>query len=480
MSIKDKIQAATQTAVDSFSDMGTDATPVVSAVSTPSTPSPTPTSSPVDPTVTVTEGVQGGASTPSGEESFGEDLLDDYKAPWEVEGKNDNPNPQGAVAGEDANKQAVPATGGEEQDFAKLPPKELEAAFLRTERGRRQYQHWKGMRDLQMSPNEDGTGGIGFLPTPQDIKSFWQSHESFGQMRDDWESGEPERMGDVLNAFLEVDKSGQPTELALKGVEILTQSLPPALFKPLAIGIVDQYVQDLIQRSQDQTKSELDRKHYKALAESLEEDILGTRKRSIDPATLANDPLREERQRLETERQSIQTQQQAQKASVTKKVSDFVSNQRVSANKSAIDSALSQFAKAYEPDPIAHEGIRQSFISEVKSSMNKNLTLQRNYTRALDAAKRSGNKADADTAVTQYQIWLAQSIRQTLPKYRTHAAQQTASSASAQHATGTTSQTSSGTPAGQATPQSIVPPSARQKGQSNREFFESKFRSVNV
>lgn len=69
-------------------------------------------------------------------------------------------------------------------------PKEVESAFLSTNRGRRMLETFKVMRELESppDPSSPNAGGIGFVPNADQIRSFYQAHSWWESLQDEFDN----------------------------------------------------------------------------------------------------------------------------------------------------------------------------------------------------------------------------------------------------------------------------------------------------
>jgi hypothetical protein len=476
-SFLDKITTATAAAVDQVS--------TATGAETTSTPTPTPSQP-----VTVTETTP--ASTPQDPDTNELDQLglDEDEFQFEFEkgegdklGDKDKPVSDPA---EDSEKpvDAPPVKEGEDNwptvNGKKLSPKEIENAFLTTERGRRQLAHWKGMRDLSLPPSEDGTGGIGFTPTPQQVKEFYSAYNSFAQLTDDWESGKPEQMGQVVQALFSVGEDGKPTETAVRGIEALTSSLPPELYGTLAKSVVTEFVKDLVNRAGDTSLPETDRTYFRNLATAIEEDVFGEQKHSIDPAKAAADPLRHERERLANQERQLQERTQSEAKRKETIVKNHVDAGKKTLQSQLLNEALSSFLPAYSDDKIAKNGVTSLFNEAVKTRMTANVASRREYNSALNQAIKTGTQADANRAITIYKNWLAQSIRPVLSEFRSEASRRKVAQSTATHSAAQSSVAASANPSGQGGPAGMSTVPARKPGESKTDYYQRLAQNVNI
>jgi hypothetical protein len=373
-------------------------------------------------------------------------------------------------------------------------PKQVEDAFMRTNRGRNLLAIYKSERVLKQMPEIDPTtgenrGGLGFMPTPEQIKEFHQSHS-------DWSASVQEFSTNPQNwavNWFGPDGKGNFRE----GVDKVLASVPRVLdqvyshaeqsgnqqLRDQALGLyrsvfspmLQSYLDGFYSRAQS-IQDPAQREQYINAARAIEADMFGKFREDSKLAPQPADPLAEREQALaERERRlnAWQTKQQTetQKATENEIFSTIDQNLTKDCEKALASVKTGMSERAFR-------AAVNDFKREIQEAVRKNHVATRDFNFKLSAA-RSARGADARTAPVQvYQ----QSARQAIQaRYRT-VLQELASDAQRQngalHATAAAAaaQTAPAVNGGQAPPQSIVPDVkiSRRPGEDNTEFFQRR------
>lgn len=208
-----------------------------------------PTAAPVEQTAPASpEGEQIEAAA---EEAIEDLQLDLDRLPFEKPAEGEQPEQAQAAAQSDS-ENLIEAFG------TKMPRAEAEkvvGAFLSTERGRRIYSTFKGMREISKPESE---GGIGFEPTPEEIVRFHQAHLQHSRFWDDFSSDDPQRQEVLIRTLFATGPDGQRAA----GADRLLGTLPtvlaqadPVMFRQLASPValeITQACRSLAERAGDE------------------------------------------------------------------------------------------------------------------------------------------------------------------------------------------------------------------------------------
>lgn len=124
-------------------------------------------------------------------------------------------------------------------------PKEVESAFLKTNRGRRMLSSFKTIQELERDPAE---GGLGFAPTAEQIKEAFTFGSDMRVMSDEFHSGDPNGARNFVQQWFGLDGG----KITLGARTVAQQILPtlaqvhPDLYNEVAIVALDRYQQHLL------------------------------------------------------------------------------------------------------------------------------------------------------------------------------------------------------------------------------------------
>jgi hypothetical protein len=398
---------------------------------------------------------------------------------------------------------AAPAAPAEDKEAAELSallkanglPKQVEDAFMRTNRGRNLLAIYKSERVLKESPNFDpatgeNKGGLGFMPTPEQIKDYHRAHSDWSAMTQEFVTN-PASF--ALNWF-GPDATGNFRE----GVDKVLASVPQVLdqayahaertgnqqLREQAVGMyrtvfapmLQTYLDGFYQRA-TALQDPAQREQFINAARAIESDMFGKfREDSKLAPPSAADPLAEREQELaERERRlnAWQTKQQgeAQKAAENEIFSTIDQNLTKDCEKALASVKNGMSERAFR-------AAVNDFKREIQDAVRKNHVATREFNFKLSAA-RTARGADARTAPVQvYQQTARQAIQ---ARYRT-VLQELATGAERQngalHATASAAaaQTAPAVNGGQAPPQSIVPGATitRKPGEDRAEYMQRR------
>lgn len=252
----------------------------------------------------------------------------------------------------------------EQDDETDVPPQTLNT-LLQTDRGRLIYQSHKTLREFQ-KPLEQG--GIGHVPSVEQIRDYYGSYRDRVIMDHDLASGNPQQAERMLN-FLFDPQRGAGTNLVASQLAPTLAKLNPETYAAAAQPFITNYAGALYERYQ-QARDSGDEKLRSALwyaANVANYDMTGEWLKDQPPAMNAGgqqaDPLAEQRAALAAERAEIdrarqeQAQQQANswRESVTANIGKAVYGE--------IDKALIPLKSSASPR--IYEALRKEFHDNI-------------------------------------------------------------------------------------------------------------------
>ena len=330
-------------------------------------------------------------TTPSGPLGITEDALAEFD--FDAPSPSPSPSPAGAtperaegvpLAPTAPAAPAAPGTPAQPLDdeavanLAKLLhdggiPKEVESAFLATNRGRRMLDTFKAMRELESppDPNNPSIGGIGFVPTTEQIRQFYSASSAFESLQDEFDNN-PESF--FVNFFRPVQTDSGPqfrpgvpqiASFFLRGLEqfdpsgsLASTAVQPILDRPYVyFPVISQMVGELrslgTQLPTGTNKDEfgVDEKSRVLDAAQILQSRLDARsgRAAPPPASTAApppgqpDPLAAERARLNQQSQLLAQQQQAISNNIVSSIRASVANDLESMVRTDIDKLLTTY-----------------------------------------------------------------------------------------------------------------------------------------
>jgi hypothetical protein len=381
------------------------------------------------------------------------------------------------------NTSPAPAQGTENEDaidWSKLPPAEVEQAFLRTNRGKQMLQRYKEMRELAKDPSE---GGLGFIPNVQQIKQFHEDASGFEQMSYDFHSLNPDRMTNWANFWFEPSKN--PAQL--RAQSLIASQLPSILrdLNPDAYGsfartlIGDHMVNELLEKARAQSDPQ-ERAFFARFARTVYEYVNGESNApditelTGDPRPPAPDPKVVELQTQLSQR-NAQDAQRRQQALVARKRTNTtkLSTERRNRYDALLAQALAPIKERLEKTVFFAPTI-DNFISEVDNIVRKSPGWGR-YEMLAEQAVMSGSPEAFKAANDQYFLLAKPVIKNLRTKYLRDAGALLSNQNAAAHATHQTAANSGSLPGGGAPTESAggsAGKPARLPGESMQEWLE--------
>lgn len=304
-------------------------------------------------------------------------------------------------------------------------PKEVETAFLKTNRGKSMLALFKAERVLRDLPQTDpvtgeNTGGIGFMPTPDQIKEYHRAHSDIQAMENEFHMNP----SSFLNNWFAPDSQGQFRE----GTEQVLSQIPAVIdqiyarseqtgdqaLKQRAIGMyasvfnpmARSYIDGLYQKALAIPETTDDQKQYKNgllnAARQIEWDLFGKYKPDgeLTPGP-APDPLAAREQAIAEREQRLLAWQQKGMTEHQKATEQQIFGTIDSNLTRDIEKALATVKDALPPR--AYRAAVSDFKREVQEAARRDQAGFRAFNFSLSRA-RSSRGADALQApVAEYQ-----------------------------------------------------------------------------
>jgi len=381
----------------------------------------------------------------------------------------------------------TPVEGTEDEDsidWSKMLPQEVEQAFLRHARGKAMLNAFKERRELSKPPSE---GGLGFVPTVQQIKEFHQNAANLEAMDYDFQSGTRDGVTNWINYWWEPTQNPQQTKsqaMMAKALPHVLKQVNPDAYRAIGDTFGQQMVEELLTQAKS-AATESDRKFYARFARSVHEYIFGD-DNAPDVSDLTGDPKPEppspEVQRLQTElQQRDQREQESRRKAAQTRVQNNTKNFETAVSTrltGLIDNALS-LVKEKLGQTVYYQPTIESFKKEIETAVQSSPGWVR-FQRLRAEAIRSGSPEAVNAANEQYFQLVKPVIRNLRPKYLKDASAFLSRQNSSEHQTRQSAVQNGSTPGGGAAPAAPVTPSGKPErlpNESQRDWIERIARS---
>ncbi len=252
----------------------------------------------------------------------------------------------------------------EQNDEADVPPETLNT-LLHTDRGRQIYQSHKTLREFQ-KPVEQG--GIGHVPTVEQVRDYYGSYRDRVLMDHDLASSNPQQAERMLQFLFDPQRGAGPQTVASQLAPTLAK-LNPETYAAAAQPFITNYAGALYQRYQEARESG-DEKLRSALwyaANIANYDMTGEWLKDAPPSVNGTggqpDPLAERKAALDAQEAEIQQQRQQQSQQQEQQWRQNVTAKIGTAVMSEIDKALAPLKKSAAPR--IYEALRREFHDKV-------------------------------------------------------------------------------------------------------------------
>jgi hypothetical protein len=361
-------------------------------------------------------------------------------------------------------------------------------ALLKSSRGKRIYQGYKFTRELSQPPQvEQGNivgGGIGHLPSIQEIRDYYQAYADQLAMENDFSSGDEAAVQGFLEHWFKPERAN--SDVVLGSIpKVLSQwyqkeqnperkRLLERAYIRAATPFLDNYRNSMWRRYQEAETPELKQAYYFA-AQALEKDITGRYRNNPQSGQSAQpeqqDPtFAEERARFERERREFEQQRQAELAQQRMRweaESETLRNQELDAK---LDTALEVLKSHKEKAPRRYAAEKREFKELIMQDIERNqqawaiqMALRNTAARTMDPRDREAAQKHfmrlAESAIINRRAQFLKEIGASLPEASA------ARHASLQQTASKKAPTSSGAPR----PQSIKSEFSRRPGETHSE-----------
>ena len=367
----------------------------------------------------------------------------------------------------------------------------LETVSLRSERGKRQLQAFKTIRDLEAPPTADGTGGIGHAPTVDEIKAMYQSHLNWQAAQHEFEAN-PRSW--LLNHFAPDPETKQLPAGAVQVLaqlhEVLQQNAPQLYIQTQVTPVLSDFTNRLYGWAmgfpegshKDEATGVDDRARALYVAGEVERLLFGkTRTVPTGPAAPgATDPLAAERAMLLQQQQQYQ---QAQSALQQRAVAQFDNSVGVALETNLtkdIDSLFTQAGISATRSAREQAALRTDLMNAIYDSISGNFQMGisptdppalQNFRIEVERARLG--RLDPSVPVETFRQLARQAIRRLAPAFVKEINTGTLTSSTARHAAAAeaASRVAPAPGAGVPVPQSVLPvPAARQPNESQEDY----------
>ncbi len=280
-------------------------------------------------------------------------------------------------------------------------------AFLKTPRGREIYQ---GHKFVEALAKPTAQGGIGKIPTVQDVKEYFNSHIYHMNMWNDFTSGDPARVENFFVHWLRPDQNGQPKP-ALDLLEPTLAKLGDGVYQKIATPVLSRYEGQLINRWRETSDQAVKQALYQS-AQTLHYDMTGewlpeqAFQGGVAQAGVSQynghangqNNLTSEWGRLQAAQQQLQAQQDAVRRDTETRWSNSLESAKASALSSHIDKALTPMVKIKIETPEIYASLKDRLIRQVQAGMQEDPV----YLAKVDRARRAGNPEAIQGLVNEY------------------------------------------------------------------------------
>lgn len=288
--------------------------------------------------------------------------------------------------------------------------------FLTTPRGREIYQGYKFIQELT---KPFAQGGIGHVPTIQDVRQYFTDHRDSLAMRNDFSSGDPRALGKFFGHWFGPDRNGQPRSSAMAALQHLEPALAQFgadIYSQVAQPVMNRYEASLIEKwksAPGNLKSTFyhaaQALHHDLTGEWLPEDLGTGGQPAASDRIAAGNPDRAqidaEWRRLNDARSATRQEIQGQWNAKLDQTESITLN-------GEIDKALKPLTEMRTKTPELYESLKERMAKQIKSAIESNTELWDLYQGKVNAARRSGSPATVEAVMKDYLGLVVPAIRE--------------------------------------------------------------------
>ncbi len=279
--------------------------------------------------------------------------------------------------------------------------------LLATSRGRRIYAEFKKAQALAELPDaEDPTkGGIGHVPSVEQVKEYYGSHVDNQAMAFDFNSGDPAKAETFIKHWFGKDEGGQSRPGSAEMMQRMAEVLPRVnhdAYAAFAAPAINTFIDGLYREAANEADPAIRESMVKG-AQVAEWWITGGSRGGTfrDPAQSAQQPQQQPGQVhpdiLRAQQILAQASQQTQLQN-QQRLAAFDKNVTTAANRAIVydvDQALAPLKTAISP--FLYESLRDKFVAEI----DKGLAQNRDGMRQFDIRKSQAQRTASETDVQQ-------------------------------------------------------------------------------
>lgn len=276
--------------------------------------------------------------------------------------------------------------------------------LLATSRGRRIYAEFKKAQTLAQLPDAEdpAKGGIGHVPSVEQVKEYYGSHVDHQAMAFDFNSGDPAKAETFINHWFGKDESGQSRPGSAEMMQRMAEVLPRAnhdAYAAFAAPAINTFINGMYREAMNEADPAIRESIVKG-AQVAEWWITGGQQGGTfrDPAQSAQQPQQQPgqvhpdivhaRQILAEANQQTQYQNQQRLATFDKNVTTAASR----AIAYDVDQALAPLKTAITP--FLYESLRDKFIVEIDKGLAQNRDGMRQFDIRKGQAQRTSSESD--------------------------------------------------------------------------------------
>lgn len=278
---------------------------------------------------------------------------------------------------------------------------------LKTPVGKRMYQGYKFTKELS-KPTTDG--GIGHLPSVQDVKTYFAAHRGQTAMWQDYTSGDPARIGKFLGHWFGPDQqTGQMRPASVAALEHLEPMLAsnPEAYGLIASPVMSRYGTTLIDKWQSATEPKLKDALYQA-AQIVHHDLTGewlpeTAFKANGQSTQNGQPVvNPDRQALDAEWQRLNAAKQQAVRETQGQWNAKLEHSEKATISSELDKALKPILEMKIKTPELYESLKDRMSAQVNAALRVDPEVWGLYQAKVEAARRTGNPAAIEKVIESF------------------------------------------------------------------------------